>query len=257
MKTLKRRIFSGSVCEQIVYNAPDNVRNIQLYEPRRPRFKTEEERQQFLMAISRRLHARSVNANFGPTSLYSTLTFDDDHEVHTFKEAKRVRDNYIRVLKRRYPDAVIFAYVGRGKSTDRIHMHMLSEGIPRKFILEKWKQGKVCRVSKLRKHNYYDGVDHGQDYTGLANYLFKHWMPEVGGHRWKQTKNAKKPEAEAATEVKIRGGYSERRPPKAPKGYKLVEIKTTQYGFLYFKYVVKTPETKRPAINRMADKLVS
>lgn len=257
MRTIKRRTFSGCVCEQIVYNAPNNVRDIQSYEPRRPRFKTEEEKQKFLLAISRRLHARNVNANFGPTSLYSTLTFDDDHEVHTFTDAKRIRDNYMRVLKRRYPDAVIFMYVGRGKSTSRIHLHMLSEGVPKEFILEKWKQGSVCRVSNLRKHCFYAGVDHGQDYTGLANYLFNHWTPEVGGHRWKQTKNAKKPDAEAATEVKIRGGYSEKRPPRPPKGYKLVETKATRYGFLYFKYVVKVPDKKRQTGNRTADKLVS
>lgn len=257
MRTIKRRTFSGCVCEQIVYNAPNNVRDIQSYEPRRPRFKTEEEKQKFLLAISRRLHARNVNANFGPTSLYSTLTFDDDHEVHTFTDAKRIRDNYMRVLKRRYPDAVIFMYVGRGKSTSRIHLHMLSEGVPKEFILEKWKQGSVCRVSNLRKHCFYDGVDHGQDYTGLANYLFNHWTPEVGGHRWKQTKNAKKPDTEAATEVKIRGGYSEKRPPRPPKGYKLVETKATRYGFLYFKYVVKVPDKKRQTGNRTADKLVS
>ena len=251
MKILKRRIFSGCMCEQIVYIAPDNVRNIKDYEPRAPRFKNDEERQKFLMGISRRRHNRCFNANFTYCSLYSTLTFDDDHEVHTFGEAKRIRDNFIRTLKRKYPDAVIFFYMGRGKSTHRIHYHMVSDGIPKEFILEKWKYGSVVRIGNLRKHNYYDGVDHGQDFSGLANYLFNHWTPEQGGHHWKMTKNAKKPDREEATEVKKRGGYTEKRPPRAPKGYKLVESANTKYGYLYFKYIVEPEKETRKKTDRL------
>lgn len=257
MRTMKRRSFFGSVCEQIVYSVPDNVKNIIDYEPRPPRFKTEEDREKFLLAISRRKHAQSFNANFSPSSLYSTLTFDDDHELHNFEDAKRIRDNFFRVLKRAYPDAVIFFYLGRGKSTHRIHCHMVSEGVPKEFIEEKWKFGTVKRISNLRAHCYYDGVDHGQDYTGLANYLFNHWTPEQGGHRWKQTKNAKKPEREDLTEVNVRGGYSEKRPPRPPKGYMLVETKSTQYGYLYFKYVVVPPTDKRRSSPKLPDRLVS
>ena len=196
MKTMKRRVFSGSVCEQVVYNVSDNVKNIKDYDPKPPRFKTEEEKQLFLLGISRRKHASSFNANFSPSSVFSTLTFDDEHEVYIFEDAKRIRDNYMRALKRAYPDAVIFFYIGRGDGTFRIHCHMVSEGVPKEIISEKWKYGKIKRVENLREHNWYDGVDHGQDYTALANYLFKHWTPEQGGHRWKQTRNAKKPERE-------------------------------------------------------------
>ena len=252
MRQLKRRTFAGCVCDQIVYNAPDNVRNIKKYDPRPPRFKTEEERAQFLIGISRRKHARSFNANFSPNSLYSTLTFDDDNELHNFKDAKRIRDNFIRALKRKYPNAVIFFYLGRGKSTHRIHCHMVSEGIPKEFITEKWKYGTINRISNLRHHCYYDGVDHGQDYTGLANYLFNHWTPEQGGHRWKQTQNARKPDREDPTEVKIRGGYSKKRPPRPPKGYKLVETYTTKYGFIYFKYVVEPHKEKKKTLKKSA-----
>ena len=59
-----------------------------------------------------------------------------------------------------------------------------------------------------------------------------------------QTKNARKPEKEDPTEVHIRGGYSEKRPPRPPKGYKLVEVKTTKYGYQYFKYVAERPKRK-------------
>lgn len=249
--TVKRRIYSGTVCEQLVYNVPDGVRNIEDYDPDRrlrKRFRDAEERAAFLKEISRRVHFRNFMANFSPTSLYSTLTFDDPHEVHTFRDAKRIRENYRRVLQYACPDAVFFIYIGRGKSTNRIHFHMVSEGIPEEVIAKKWKYGSVIRIQHLREHNYYNGVDHGRDYTGLANYLFGHWTPEVGGHRWFQTKNAKKPEKEKAKEVHVRGGYSEKRPPRAPRGYKLVEVKTTKYGYYYFKYVwmpQKTTEKRR------------
>ena len=248
VKTMKRRVFAGAVCEQYVYNMPEGVKNAAEYDPekaRRIRFKDEAERLKHREEISRRTHVRNFHANFCSGSMYSTLTFDDDWEVHTFQDAKRIRKNFVRAIQRRYPDAVVFLYMGRGKGTDRIHFHMVSNGVPQEFLDEKWKYGSVKRFSQLREHNWYDGVDHGQDYTGLANYLFDHWTEEVGGHRWFQTKNAKKPDVEQPKEVRVIGGYSEKRPPVAPKGYKLVETKITKYGYMYFKYVVIPPKYTR------------
>lgn len=251
MKTMTSRIFAGAVCEQNVYNVSDRVKDPFHYDPERiakERFENEEEYEKFKAEISRRKHYRNFQENFSPSSLYSTLTFDDEYEVHTFKEAKIIRKNFIRVLKRKYPDAVIFLYMGRGKGTDRIHFHMVSNGIPEAFISKKWKYGTIKRFSQLREHNYYNGVDHGADYQGLANYLFDHWTEEVGGHRWFQTKNARKPEKEDPTEVteaEAPGGYSEKRPPEAPKGYKLIETKKTKYGYYYFKFVVNPKKRKK------------
>lgn len=245
---MKRRIFSGAVCEQLVYNVPDGVRNPKGYDPEKPprkRFKDEEERERHRVEISRRTFRRSINENHNPESIYSTLTFDTEWEVHTFEEAKQIRRNFIRVLQRKCPDAVIHLVMGRGKGTRRIHFHMISNGIPLEFIQEKWKYGRIAEHSYLREHNWYQGVDHGQDYTGLADYLFDHWTEEVGGHRWFQTKNARQPEKEKPTEVRITGGYSEKRPPIAPKGYKLVSVKSTPYGYLCFKYIVEPPKDPR------------
>ena len=255
MRQAKRRIWAGVICEQVVYNLPDKARNIKDSQPQKPRFDSEEERQEHLLGISRRVHYRNFQANFGPTSLYYTLTFDVEHEIHDFIDARRIRNNFIKALKRAYPNAVIFCYMGRGKSTHRIHFHMVSEGIPEETIRKKWKYGTICRVSYLREHNYFEGVDRGQDYSGLANYLFDHWTQEQGGHRWYQTKNAKKPEAEPAKEVKVRGGYTKDRPPKAPKGYTLIDITATKYGCIHYIYValpVKRKYTRRK--NRSPDR---
>lgn len=242
MQRVKRRTFSGVVCEQEVFYAPDRLKDIKKAEPR-PRFKTEEEREMHRIGISRRKHARLINANFGPTSLYSTLTMDDENEVHTFTEARRIRDRFVRRLKYHSPEARITIYMGRGKNTQRIHFHMFSEGATESLIRKQWGFGSVVRIDTLREHNYYDGVDHGQDYTGLANYLFDHWSPEQGGHRWKQTKNLINPKPEDATIV--RRNYTEKKPPYAPKGYVLVECKTTKFGYCYFKYVVEPPKRTR------------
>lgn len=243
MRRVIRNTYSGSVCEREVYDISELTRNIKAARIPKPRFQNEEEREQHKLGISRRRHARLVNANFSPTSLYSTLTFSNEYEVHTFEEAKRIRENFIRRLKRACPDARIMAYLGRGKSTNRIHMHMLSEGVPEELIRRQWYLGSVVRIEHLKGHNYYDGVDHGQDYTGLANYLFDHWTPEQGGHRWKPTKNLRQPEREKPKEIKRQ--YSEQKPPRAPKGYVLVESKATRYGYLYFKYVRIPPKRTR------------
>ena len=242
MKRIKRRIFSGPVCEQIVYNVGDNTVKIKESQPR-VRFANEEEREKHRTEISRRRHYRNFMANFGPTSIYSTLTFDNEHEVHEFEEARRLRDNYVARLKRACPNAVIFIYMGRGRSTHRIHFHMVSEGVPEDIISGKWNDGKIIAMDHLREHNFFEGQDHGRDYWALANYLFDHWTPEQGGHRWKQTKNARKPEAETPTEAKVT--YTTEKPPRPPKGYMLVDSMQTPYGYLYFRYVLIPPKYSR------------
>lgn len=240
MKRVKRRTFFGAICEQEVFTIKDN-QNVVAAEPREPRFQTDEERAAHREAISRKRHMQLFNANFTHESLYSTLTLDNDNEVHEYEEMKRIRDNYIRRLRRRFPDAVIFLYIGKGKNTHRLHMHMVSNGIPEEQVGGLWKYGSVVRIDHLREHVMYDGVDHGEDYSSLANYLFDHWSPEQGGHRWKNTRNARKPHREEPKEVKR--NYSEVKPPTTPRGYKLVETRSNQYGYLYFKYV-KIPESR-------------
>lgn len=163
--------------------------------------------------------------------------------IHDFPTAKRELDNYIRRLRRKYPNARIVAVMGRGKSTHRIHFHAIIEGVPEDFIREKWDGGEIVRIEHLKEHVKYDGVDHGQDYTSLAVYLFEHWTPDQGKKRWTATQNLLKPEHEKPTPVLRR--YNENKPPRPPKGYVFVESRATQYGFLYYKYVREIPKPKR------------
>ena len=243
MRRVKKRTFSGVVCEQEVYDIPDRIKDVRNAKPPRPRFKTEEEREQHRIGISRRKHTRLVNSNFTHNSLYSTLTLSNQFEVHTFEEAEKIRKNFMKRIKRKFPDARMMIYMGRGKSTHRIHFHMLSNGVPEEAIRQKWNLGNIIRIDHLKEHNYYDGIDCGEDYTGLANYLFDHWTPEQGRKRWSATQNLIKPEEEAPKEIKRE--YTETKAPLAPKGYILVESKSTKYGYLYFKYVKKPPKKSR------------
>ena len=237
-KIMKKRIFCGAVCEQIVYCAPEGAgRSYDPERPRRSRFKDDAEREKFKTEIARRRHYRKFQANFSAGDIFATLTFDDENEVTDFDEARAIRAKWRRMLRRSFPEAVFFIYMGRGRSTHRIHFHMVSHGIPKEWIGEHWGYGRCIRAVELRKRCRYDGVDRGQDYQGLANYLFNHWTPEQGGHRYFATKNARAPEEEKATAVHIKYSYSAARPPKPPKGYRLTVAEATPYGFQYFRYV--------------------
>ncbi len=242
MKRVKRAIYAGAVCEQIIYTVADNTVNLKKSKPK-PRFKNDEERERHNTEIARRHHAQLVNNTFrAGNSLYSTLTFDDEYEVHTFSEARRIRAAFVRRIRRRFPDAKLMVYMGKGKKTRRIHFHMISDGVPEEIIQEQWIYGEIVDIDKLREHNRYNGEDYGADFTGLANYLFNHWKPEQGGHRYYRTRNIEAPEKERVNLI-IRD-YSVEKPPRAPKGYKLVESEGNEFGYLYFKYV-KTPEGER------------
>lgn len=244
----KRRTYSGAVLEQEVYNVAANTKRLKKAEPKPPPFQTEEQRQRHIELASRRRFERIVNTNFDPRSFYATFTLDDEHLVDNFADAARILNNYTRRLQYACPDLAMVAVMGRGITTDRIHFHAIIKNADAQTISEKWTAGAVKRVDALREHNFYDGVDHGQDYTALARYLFSHWTPEQGGKRWKQTRNIEQPDKEKPQRVKRR--YAIDRPPKPPKGYMLVESRKTEYGYLYFKYVRMPDEAKPPTKTR-------
>ena len=119
-------------------------------------------------------------------------------------------------------------------------MHAVIEGVPQEYIEKQWTYGEVRRVEHLRAHNYYDGVDHGADYTALADYLFDHWTPDQGSHRWKSTRNMRQPEVEVTEEPagpEDKRNYPDPGIPDTPEGYILVKAKATKYGFNSFLYV--------------------
>ena len=243
---LKKRIFSGPVCEQVIYTAQTVEAGAK--GPSRPRFKNDEERATHRRLIARRHCARLVNANFTPAGYFITLTFDRESEVEDFIDARKERDNFRRRLTYRCPNAKLMIFMGRGKSTSRIHFHVIAENVTEEAVKAAWPNGTVCRMSHLREHNKdKNGKDLGRDLTAVSDYCFDHWTPEQGGHYYSRTKNLTLPEEEEPTECKRE--YSVEHPPVPPKGYELVEAFATPYGYLYFRYI-KTP-IEPPRLRRM------
>ena len=151
-KRHKRRLFTGAVCTQIVYTVSDGA-DKKTSKPRKPRFQTREEQDEFNRKISEGKLEALVNANFGPTSLYSTLTLDAENEVHTAAEMRQIRNRFYRRLLYKYQNAKIVIVYGQGKSTSRFHLHMISDGIPEDEIGRIWGLGSVIEVRHLREHN--------------------------------------------------------------------------------------------------------
>lgn len=242
MKLMKRRIFAGCTLDQEVMVVTDpKDGDIRKARPKL-RFKDEAQRVKHRMDMARRAFIRKFNATFRAGDLYATLTFDDEHEVHTFTEARRVRDAYYKRLRRACPEAVVCIVMGRGMTTSRIHFHLVTQGVPEEIIRAKWSWGMVLKpVRVLREHNYYEDetgqkVDHGQDFKGLASYLFDHWTPEQGGHYYKVSRNMLQADREKRVECKRR--YTDAYPPRPPKGYLYIGCDPTPYGYICFHYVL-------------------
>lgn len=236
MATYRKRTFSVAVCEIEYFNAPES-RSPSL-KPKLETVRTEAERRVYNRRKSEKHFTRLVNANFDHTAYYVTLTYDNEHLPLTIEEAEKGLENYIRRLRRTNPQAKIIAVTGHGKRSGRLHHHLIISGVSERDIIKKWTCGEIARAEHLRAHNFYNGVDHGEDFTALAAYLHAHTPDSVKGRRWRQTKNLLQPKADKPK--KVSRFYSEKKPPKAPKGYKLINVRCSEYfgsGYICFKYV--------------------
>lgn len=194
MPRMKRITVSGAVLEQEIFNVSSNTKKLKDTEPVPLVERTIEEKEEYNLRQSLKRFIRTVNTNFDPRAYYVTLTFDDTHLPEDFKEARR--------LQYKFPKMIAVAVMGRGKHNGRIHIHCIISGVDKKTIERKWTLGKVIRIAPLRGHNFYHGIDHGQDYTGLATYLFNHWTPEQGTiHRWRETKKTIKKTGQKKADV--------------------------------------------------------
>lgn len=242
MRRVKKRIFAGAVCEQIVYNVGDRG-NVKKAKPK-IRFNNDEERAEHRKKIALRRFIRKVNASFTPMGYFATLTMSKEYECHDYDDARTIRRNYARRLQYKYPEAKIIIVMGRGRSTARIHFHMFIEGAPEKYIKDCWKEGTVVRFDHLREHNRTpDGTDLGADFTAVATYCFEHWDEEQGGHCAYCSRTLEQPEEEDPT-VCVRE-YTPEHPPITPKGYKFVSCTWNRYGYMIFKYVKEPGKEKR------------
>ena len=236
MPKCKKTTRAGDVLEQEVFDIADNVRKLKSAEPR-PIILTDEDRQIYNAKKSRKRLIRTFNATFAGGGLYGTFTFDNKHLPQSYSEAEHCLELYIRRLRDYSKEVRVIGVVGYGKKTNRLHVHVVISGVPAEIAAKKWKGGRVARIEPLREHNYYSGVNCGRDYTGLAKYLFKHTLPKTKGRRWKQSNVL---HAKQDKPTLPRRTYTMDKPPRTPKGYRLVECRQSgRYygGYLYFKYV--------------------
>lgn len=241
IKRMKKRIFAGAECQQIVWSSGRGNSRCQP----RIRFKSEEERAEHRRQIARRKHALKINNSFTTAGFWCTFTFSDENEVHSWEDARREQNNFRRRLTYKRPDVKVSLYKGRGKSTHRIHLHGFIEGLTEDEIRAAWNRGTVVNISHLRAHNRdKDGRDLGALFTAVANYAFDHWTAEQGGHYYSCTDNVTMPEAEEPTECKRE--YSPEHPPRAPRGYIYISGHTTPYGYMCFHYI-RIPNKKNLA----------
>lgn len=236
MSRYRKRTVAGAVIELEFFNAPES--RFPSIKPLREKIRTEAERREYNRRKSEKHFTRLVNANFDHTAYYVTLTYDNEHLPLTIEEAEKNLENYKRRLQRNNPYAKIIAVTGRGRRSGRLHHHLIVSGVSESDIIGKWTGGEIARAEHLREHNFYNGVDCGEDFTGLAEYLFAHTDETLKGRRWKQTKTIEQPKADKPK--KVSRFYSEKKPPKAPEGYKLVDVKSSEYfgsGYICFKFV--------------------
>lgn len=242
MKLVKRNVWAGVTLDQEVMIVSDpKDGDIKKARPKL-RFKTEEERAKHRRDRARQAYIRKFNATFQAGDSYDTLTFDNAHEVHTFAEARRIRNNLYRRLQRACPEAIFTIVMGRGETTNRIHFHLVAHGLPEEVIWAKWKEGLVLKNPNrlLREHNYYPDetgrkIDHGQDFRGLASYMFDHWTEEQGGHYTKCSRNMRQPEPDDPEECEEL--YTDKYPPQAPEGYLYIGCDATPFGYVCYHYI--------------------
>lgn len=243
MPNCKRITRSGAVYEVELYPVSETVRDLSKSKPEPANIRTDEEKEQYNRHKSEKHFVRVVNTNFTSRAYYVTLTYSNEHLPESYSAALRNIDNYTRRLKYSNPNAIIISVTGYGSRSGRLHHHLIISGVAESDITGKWDLGDIAKTEHLRKDNYYNGVNHGEDFTALAVYLHGHAPKEHKGKRWKQTKSIQQPVQDKAKPIKR--VYSTEHPPKALKGYILVESRTSNYyksGYMYFKYVREVHE---------------
>lgn len=217
MPYYKKTIISGSVKEVEVYQSKRVVGK------RIPRCKNKNstDAEQLLINFKNAIKklCRLINANFKPTDLFLTLTYEIEP---SYEQANRELKNFLERIRdwgKRNGKEIKYVYVTE-RTDVRIHHHMVMSGIPQDVVDEKWGLGIVIK-SRLSKN---------EDYTGLAHYITKEpAMPHK--KRWGQSRNLKKPKVEY---TEIRRSTAERKIAE-PKGYKTArrEIFYTEETGLY------------------------
>lgn len=235
-KQIKRSIYAGQICQTVVYQKRERELRMGHCAQTRLRFANEEEREEHRRKISLNRFLFNVNAAFSSAGYFGTLTFDSHQFPNVdYETAKKQRDNFIRRIKRAYPDAVLALVIGVGDNGGRFHIHMLIEGVDHDKIADIWGKGYV-HLTPLRGYGMHNGQQYDGDYSCVARYMFDQAIAEPGQHRYYISRNADKPEVmdpEVCEET-----YTLTKYPEEP-GYEPTRAYADLFGNLYFWYLKK------------------
>ncbi len=163
-----------------------------------------------------------ISCNFGDGDLWCTWTYKETEIPADMKEAQKNMQNFIKRInyrraKRGLPN-LKYIYITEydveynektGKTSTRIHHHMVCEGTEDRDMLEKlWKHGD--RNTTRRIHSDLD-----THLAGMANYISK---DPRGKKRWCASKNLKKP-----TVTKSYSKFRKREVERMTRDYGLIE----------------------------------
>lgn len=146
---------------------------------------------------SRKECERRINANFGPSDYWVTLSCQPREEPQTMEEAQRLFQNYIKRInyrrKKRGLEPARYVYVTDWtKDGRRVHTHyhlVMDGGLPMEEVLELWGHGRKNKIEYL--------VLDERGLSGLAYYITKPHASDTEDikhkKKWTASKNLKRP----------------------------------------------------------------
>lgn len=233
---------AGAVVEIEFYSVPENARG-EAVKPNPRNVRTPEQKEKYNNYKSEKQAIRLINANFTAAGYYVTLSYDAEHLPKSYDAAEKNARLFLNRLKYKFPNTKIICFTAAGDVSGRFHHHLIIEGVPESYILKKWSGGKIVKIERLRAHNYYNGMDCGEDFTALAKYLHRQVPGRKGRKRWTET-GLTQPKQEKTKSALL--AYTAKKPPKAPSGYRLVEVRDCEYfasSYICFKFA-RIPQKK-------------
>lgn len=146
---------------------------------------------------SRKECERRINANFGPSDYWVTLSCQPREEPQTMEEAQRLFQNYIKRInyrrKKKGLDPARYVYVTdwtKNGRRVRTHYHLVMDGgLPMEEVLELWGHGRKNKIEYL--------VLDERGLSGLAYYITKPHASDTEDikhkKKWTASKNLRRP----------------------------------------------------------------
>ncbi|MDR1158816.1 MAG: hypothetical protein LBK75_11060 [Oscillospiraceae bacterium] len=221
MVWIERRVYAGDILEIETYQAARDGRKVSRSENRAETDKGQAARNE---KYSQKHLTRLVNANFGASDLWLTLSYAPP--APEMDQALKDRARYIRKIrdwrrKKGLPELKYIAVTTTERDTRRIHHHILMSKMPMEDAVALWGLGRV----------QLEQMTPDAEHSWLARYIFRNRQgradPEAPRdkipqkRRWSQSRNLTQPI------VCIKRGVKPlrlTRAPRIPRGYIMLDL---------------------------------